>query len=178
MKEYISWFSRYIKVCTSIGPKCWLFKIKSQIPFSISHGWKINPRRKLTSPSCVPPVSAGWRQAATGWLRWTTWWSWAASRTPCASSPTSSPSTTTCASLSEHQLSFWDSLFSLPLLHTPHPTWGGSGGPRLAMEHFEKACYAPWWPISEQSAESVHGNAANSDFREHCVCVWVCVLWC
>lgn len=144
-----------------IGAKCWLFKIKSQTPFSISHHWKKILAGNSLLLHVSPPVSAGWRQAATGWSRWTTWWSWAASRTPCASSPTSSPSTTTCASLSERQLSFWDSLFFLPLLHSPHPTWGGSGGPRLAMEHFEKACNAPCWPISEQSAESVHGERSK-----------------
>lgn len=46
-------------------------------------------------------VSAGWKQAVIGWSRWTTWWSWVVSRTPCVSSPMCSLSTTTCASLSE-----------------------------------------------------------------------------
>lgn len=40
-------------------------------------------------------------QAVTGWSRWMTWWSWVVNQIPCVSSPTSSPFTTTCASLSE-----------------------------------------------------------------------------
>lgn len=50
-------------------------------------------------------MSPEWRQAATGWSRWMTWWSWGVNQIPCVSSPTSSPSTTTCASLSEAQTS-------------------------------------------------------------------------
>lgn len=87
-------------------------------------------------------VSPGWRQAATGSSRWMIWWSWVVNQTLCVSSLTSSPSTTTCASLSEAQKQRISSVacFSLqthPLLHSMCPTWA-DWDPELAWEQLWK----------------------------------------
>lgn len=45
-------------------------------------------------------ISGIWR-TVSAWLKWRIWWWWAASRTPCACSPTCSPSTATCVASSK-----------------------------------------------------------------------------
>lgn len=68
----------------------------------------------------------GIKLVVTDSLRWRTWWWWAENLTPCVSSPTSSLSITTCASLSEPSYQVWN-LFpvqKLPeVLHCPLLDW-------------------------------------------------------
>lgn len=104
-------------------------------------------------------VCAGWMQAATDWSRWTTWWSWDASPTPCVSSPTSSLFTTTCASSSDPRPFCLDTpspllslSLSLPLLLSSSNQKQKSWGLRLENGALWKDCYSPWWLFGEQSS--------------------------
>lgn len=133
-------------------------------------------------------VHAGWRQAATGWSRWMTWWSWDASPTPCASSPTSSPSTITCASSSDPRPSvrtrpLLSSLYlSFILLVQPEAqVRSAAAGKRSTL----KGLLLPLVVVSVNSQrEWVRTNALGGDFFvvlfRGTVCVW-CVsvgLYC
>ena len=91
---------------------------------------------------------AGRRLVVTDSLKWRTWWWWEENLTPCVSSPTSSLSITTCASLSEPSFIMFETL-------CPEPNG--------------QKCYtAPCWTGCDSTSASVKDEKWEDE--EGCLC--------
>lgn len=132
-------------------------------------------------PACVP---AGWRQAATDWSRWMTWWSWDASPTPCVFSPTSSPSTITCASSSDPRPSLrtrplLSSLYLSFILHVQPEAEvrRATAGKRSTLKGLLLPLVVVWWTVNENGLAQMQWAVTFFPFFRGTVCVW-CVSVC